>query len=68
MAYILLYYRQDVECKKALPFLQRVDFLVFLFNFTLLARKLSFYVLDSEKQTKREFMNFFHLKRQKDIT
>ena len=44
-----------MQNENALPFLKRVDFLVFQFNITLLVTKLTFHALNSEKQTKQTY-------------
>ena len=46
--------QDKMPSEKALPFLKRVDFLVFQFNFTLLVGELTFHALNSEKQTEQE--------------
>ena len=44
--------QEKMPNENALPFLKRFDFLVFYFNITLLVSKLTFHILNSEKQTK----------------
>ena len=52
----MAYCTQDkMQNENALPFLKRVDFLVFQFNITRLVSKLTFHVLNSEKQTKQTY-------------